>query len=352
MEVLGIDVGFGFTKATNGKESITFKSVFGEATDIQFQMNMGDNSFSKNLHVTIDDKSYFIGEFAEQQSNIKHFTLDKEKLITEFVKILALSAVGVLSEKYVPINIVSGLPVGYLKRYYKNFVQILKGHHEVTYHKLGGNDISRKININEVRMLPQPVGSIFHLLMSEKGQISNKELKKQKVGVVDIGFRTTDFAILDQMHYVDRGSSTIDTGISRSFIAIANKLRKDTGVSVELYRMYKAVETGSIKIRGQEYDISSVRDQAYSHLAGATANELNRLWTEDWDIDTIILTGGGSRELAKYLQPLIDGNVIPVENNIDARLNNVHGFFKYGKFKWGVPASEISSHNSNNDPKR
>ncbi len=37
MEILGIDIGFGFTKASNGRESLVFKSVLGESADIQFQ---------------------------------------------------------------------------------------------------------------------------------------------------------------------------------------------------------------------------------------------------------------------------------------------------------------------------
>ena len=36
----------------------------------------------------------------------------------------------------------------------------------------------------------------------------------------------------------------------------------------------------------------------------------------------------------KNLQPLIPGIVIPSENNADARLNNVQGYLKYGKYKW------------------
>ena len=41
MDVLGIDIGFGFTKATNGKDTIIFKSITGEATDIQFWSDFG-----------------------------------------------------------------------------------------------------------------------------------------------------------------------------------------------------------------------------------------------------------------------------------------------------------------------
>ena len=45
-------------------------------------------------------------------------------------------------------------------------------------------------------------------------------------------------------------------------------------------------------------------------------------------------------ELAKYLQPLISGNVIPTDTNIDARLNNVQGYLKYGKYIWGESFQE------------
>jgi len=69
MEIFGIDIGFGFTKATNGNEFVIFKSLMGEATEIQFKMDLSTDTFAKNLHVTIDDQSYFIGDFAEQQSN-------------------------------------------------------------------------------------------------------------------------------------------------------------------------------------------------------------------------------------------------------------------------------------------
>lgn len=340
MEVLGIDVGFGFTKATNGREFVIFKSLIGEAIDIQFRTNIGNSSFVSNLHVTVDDKSYFVGDFAELQSSVRQFTLDQEKLISEYLKILALTVAGCICDKYTPINLVSGLPVGYLKSYYKKFTRILVGHHTITYHKPDGTHVTKKIHINKVRMMPQPLGSFFNLLMNDAGKIVNMDLTKQKVGVVDVGFRTTDFTILDQMRYVDRGSVTMDTGISKCFTLIANRLREESGITVELYRLYKAVENGTIRIKGQDYNISGLRDDIYSHAAKSIAGDMDRLWAEDWDIDTVILTGGGSRELAPHLQPLISGRLISVENNIDSRLNNVQGFLKFGRYEWRESASD------------
>ncbi len=40
-------------------------------------------------------------------------------------------------------------------------------------------------------------------------------------------------------------------------------------------------------------------------------------------------------ELSKYLIPNIEGNVIPIGKNFDARFNNVQGYCKFGRYKWG-----------------
>jgi plasmid segregation protein ParM len=186
----------------------------------------------------------------------------------------------------------------------------------------------------------------LNLLMDDHGKIVNADLARQKIGVVDIGFRTTDFTIMDKLRYIDRGSRTMDTGISKAFSIISNKLREKCGVNVQLYRLYNAAETGTIKMKGHGLNFTKIRDQVYSQLAANIANDIDRLWAEDWDIDTIVLTGGGSMELARYLQPLIAGNVRPVMNNVDARLNNVMGYLKYGKHIWGdndTPARSAAS---------
>ncbi len=344
MQILGIDVGFGFTKATNGKDTFIFKSIFGEDADIQFWADFGDDTPTDHIHVTIDGKSYFIGDLAEQQSSVLHFTLDQEKLITDYVKILSLAVAGMFLDKggaiNVPINLVSGLPIGFFKQNHERFNELLAGHHSVTFHSQNGQETTKELHINKVRMLPQPLGSVLNLLMDDNGKIVNKTLANQKIGVVDIGFRTTDFTILDRLRYIDRGSRTMETGIAKGFSVIANKLREKCGVSVELYRLYNAAETGSIKMRGNRVNFVKIRDEVYSQLAASIANDIDRLWAADWDIDAIILTGGGCRDLAQYLRPQITGNIIPVEANRDPRLNNVLGYIKYGQSVWGEAGDE------------
>jgi plasmid segregation protein ParM len=343
MKAHGIDIGFGFTKATNGKDLVIFKSVLGETVDIQFVLNPNTNDALRSLHVILDGQGYFVGDFAEQQSNARQFTLDQESLISQFARALALTAIGQLNSNYDVINVVSGLPVGFFRQYHQKLAKTLAGSHEISFKTANDSNEVRKFSIQRIKIIPQPLGSLLNLIMNDMGAIVNERLTKQKVGIVDIGFRTTDFCLFDRLRYVERGSSTTDTGMARCFGVISKKLREETGVDVELYRMYEGVEKGSIRIRGKEVSISKARDRLFENAARTIAGDMSRLWADDWDMDAIIVTGGGATVLTKYLQPLVTGNIIPIDPAADQRLNNVKGYLKYARHLWG--AAEVEAPN-------
>jgi len=340
MEIVGIDVGFGFTKAYNGSNFVIFKSLIGDATEIQFCSSLGNESSTANLHITLGDKSYYIGSYAELQSKLLEFTLDQEQLIENFVKILAITGAGLCSNSQEPLNVVTGLPVEYLRRDSRKLKEMIQGVHEITFHDINDKDKTKRVHINKIHVIPQPIGSIFNLILDDNGRIKDKSLTTQKLGVVDIGFKTTDLSIFDRLQYIERGSITMETGISKYYTIIANKLRQESNINLELYRIFKFIESGMIKIRGKEYNITNLKNKVYSQAAATIAADLNRLWVNDWDIDSIILSGGGSVELAESLYSNIKGNVIPVQRNIDARMNNVQGYYKFGKHKWGLSQVE------------
>ena len=132
MEILGIDIGFGFTKATDGKQNLVFKSVLGESTDIQFRDEMiASGDVDKNhLQVEVDGKSYFVGELAERQSNVRFFTLDQAQFISKFAKVFALAATAQMVKGFVPVNLVTGLPIGYYQQYKDELAKLLVGEHK------------------------------------------------------------------------------------------------------------------------------------------------------------------------------------------------------------------------------
>lgn len=336
MDILGIDIGFGFTKAADGQQSLVFKSVLGEATDIQFRDEMiaAPDVDEQHLQVEVDGKGYFVGELAERQSNVRYFTLDQAQFIGKFAKVFALAAAAQLVKGFVPVNLVTGLPIGYYRQYKDELAKLLVGEHTVALIDSNGKRLEKSISINKVRVVPQPFGSLFNIMLNDLGEMGDKRLIRDKIGIIDVGFRTSDYTISDKMRYSERGSRTTDSGIARAFNVIVSKLRESSGVNVELYRLYDAIDSGSIKIRGKVYDIKGLTDQVFSQLATSIANEVDRLWVDDWDIDAMVITGGGGSVLSKYLKPLLNGVIMETDPEQDMRLFNVFGYRKFGQHLW------------------
>ena len=336
MQVLGLDIGFGFTKATNGRESLTFKSIFGEASDIQFREQfLGQSGADEQLHVEIDGTGYFVGEFAERQSNVRSFTLDQDQLVSNFSKILALTALSRIAQSNDAVRVITGLPISYYRRHRDALTDTLQGKHSVVRMDATGKGHEFTVNINQARVIPQPFGSLFNSMLSNAAEVNDKRFVQEKIGIIDIGFRTCDYSISDKTRYSERGSRTTDSGIAQAFKIISGNLQDQTGVNVELYRLYDAVEKGSIKIRGKTIDLNPIKNETFSKLASSIAAELERLWADDWDIDLIVVTGGGGAVLAEHLQPLLNGEIQAVDPAADSRLNNVRGYWKYGMNLWG-----------------
>ena len=193
-----------------------------------------------------------------------------------------------------------------------------------------------RVTVNQVRVIPQPFGSLFNLMLGDSAELNDERFVTEKIGVVDIGFRTTDYTVSDKTKYSGRGSASSESGIARAFSMIAAKLLDQTGVDVELYRMYDAVARGSIKIRGKTIDLRPLTEEAFSKLASAVASEVDRLWADDWDIDLLVVTGGGGAVLAPYLEPLLSGEVLGIDPTADSRLHNVRGYWKYGRNVWAA----------------
>lgn len=335
MEIRGIDIGFGFTKITNGREYQLFKSVIGEAAEIQFREQLLKPLTNEpHLQLTIDNHPLYIGELAERQSKGRAYTLDQGQMVAKFAKILALAGLSLMTERNVPIHLVTGLPVSYYRRYKDELGGLLTGRHVATLTDLNGNAQETIISIEKVRVIPQPFGSVFDLIFNDIGKASDKRFLTEKIGIIDIGFRTADYTICDKTRYSERGSQTTDSGIAKAFAMIAAALQDQAGVNIELYRLYDAVSRGSIKIHGKTIDLKPLVDHAFTQLTQGIAAEVERLWADDWDIDTVVVTGGGGTVLYPLLRPLLKGDVLAVDAGKDARLNNVRGYWKYGVHLW------------------
>lgn len=335
MQIIGLDIGFGFTKITDGNIQTLFKSVVGEAKELQYHGQIAAvDKETPYLHLQVGEDKFFAGDLAERESSVRSSTLDQDQLMSDFAKHLGLAALSKMVKDNEPVHLVTGLPVRYFKRHHEQLAQMLTGAHAVKAFDANGQVRAFTIKVEKVRVVPQPFGSLFGLMLNNLGRVSDPRIAKQKIGVIDVGFRTADYSIADKTRYSERGSGTSDAGISQAFEIIAAALQEKSGVKVELFRLYDAVQEGSIKVRGKSYDLTRITDRAFTQLATSVASDVNRLWTDDWDIDLIVVTGGGGAVLAPHLEKLVQGEVLPVDKTGDARFNNVTGYWKYGVHLW------------------
>ncbi|MDX8388039.1 MAG: ParM/StbA family protein [Ghiorsea sp.] len=334
--IIGIDIGFGFTKATDGQDFLIFKSIFGEAVDFQIKENLLDASTDKDhLQIEVDDTSYFVGELAERQSSSRTFTLDQTQFVSSSSRVLALATLSKLvKDTSQPIKLVVGLPIGHYRQYKDELAKMLRATHKFITVDAEGNRNPIEITVSDVRVLPQPIGTVMDRLLSRDGIPTNKRFATDKIGVVDVGFRTTDYTISDKGRYSERGSLTTKNGISHAFAKIGHKLKDACGIDIEIYRLFDAVDQGSIKVRGKSYDLKKITEHAFKHLASQIAVDANQVWADDWDIDAIMITGGGGAVLADYVKAELEGVVIPIEQDLDYRLHNVRGYYKFGLYSW------------------
>lgn len=334
VKVLSADIGFGYTKATDGRQYQIFKSVVGDATDATFPEALLPGQVQPARHIEIGGKAYFIGELAEQQSRTRGSTLDQNQFLTQYAKTLALAALAPFAENGAPVRLVTGLPISFFRKHKDALTAMLQNRHPMTIVKANGEREEKTIYIERVRVIPQPFGSMFNLMLNDSGKPASQRFVSEKIGIIDIGFRTADYTISDKTKFSERGSLSTDHGMSVAYAAISNLLMEKSGVNVELYRLYESIARGNIKIKGKRYDLTEITKAAFQQLAAKIATEVSRLWADDWDIDAIVITGGGGAALAPYLAPLLEGDVLPMPPDVDARLNNVHGYWRYGMHIW------------------
>lgn len=339
MQTLGIDLGFGFTKATDGERSLVVKSVIGEATDGRLGGPMPESRPGHDhLHLELEDRGVFVGDLAERQSALRSFTLDQDRFISDAAKLLALAVAAELTDSDEPVGIVTGLPISTYRQKADELARALRDRHSFVSIAPDGGRTRRVVEVRDVKVIPQPFGSMYDLVLDDAGAVGDRHTLQQKIGIVDVGFQTSDLTVSDHGTFLERASQSTETGVGRAFATIAGKIREKSGVSVELYRLYEAMSEGRIKIRGESFDLSRLIEHVLGQLATDIAADANRLWADEWDIDAIVITGGGGAVLAPYLSPLLSGKVLPMDTSRDARLNNVRGFWKLGMQTWGAPA--------------
>lgn len=197
-KIVGIDIGYGHTKATDGKKTYIFPTVVADAIDLSFSIQKKEKDI-KNITATIDDRKIFVGELAILQGDNPIRFKSKDRAEDTFTKEVFLTTLGLFcdinSDSEVveeTFRIVTGLPVGDYVRYRNIYGERFLGRHEI---ELFGKKII--LNITDMYVVPQPFGTWVNKVFTDDGKY-NADFAERHVGIIDIGYRTSDFIQINQ----------------------------------------------------------------------------------------------------------------------------------------------------------
>ena len=147
--------------------------------------------------------------------------------------------------------------------------------------------------------------------------------------IADIGFKTTDFAAIEDGEHIPEQTRTLAVGLlclqrSSDKLLVEHGLERETALD-------EAFIKGTVSVAGKPVDITQLRDQSYEALATKLLVELVSAWRIP-EFDKILISGGGGAALGKHLLPhLPQGELVS-----DPVTANSIGFLNWANRLWRV----------------
>jgi plasmid segregation protein ParM len=324
-----VDTGYGFTKAI-GFNQVSFPSAVGDYRPIRFNTGLETAELIDRLAIVYQGKKYFVGPITYLQSNPR-ITLSAERFTSPEGMALLMSALILTAESQTEtIKLVGGLPVAEYARMKDSYTDILRGQHRVSLLGLDG-DCSGPFtfNIEEVRLLPQPVGTLFNQVLDDAGQLKERRLAGGRLAVIDIGRYTVDLALLDALQFVDKSSTSFnDLGLFSGYKDISHELKQKQGLDLPADELEPYL-TGGKYLKG----LNMIKEYVFASLAERICSRVLSTWGELWSFDKIYIAGGGALVLGDYIKQGLQ--VEQAEVTEAPTMSNCQGYYKFGKRCWG-----------------
>lgn len=191
-------------------------------------------------------------------------------------------------------------------------------------------EVTERVVKAEMRVLPQPMGAYCDFYLDEKGlpirsHITDASGRTKSWAVIEVGHFTTDFLLMLEGQYVERGAGTCE-GLNFAAEHLV-RILDGRGIHSNLIECETAIRTKSILQFGQEIDISEEVEKAVSHVAQKINAKADSLLSMDVrKLHGVILAGGGAPLLYEEIKKKWS-HCILVDN---PRMSVANGFGRYG----------------------
>ena len=332
-----VDVGFGRVKALSNGRRLEYPSVVGTFRPVRYATGIGQADPVEHLCCEYAGKQYFIGDIVFKQADAM-VTMTAERFTRPEGMALMFSALALLSgTDSETLNLATGLPVSDFAGKKDSYRQALLGRHSIKlFNPDGSGERVYRFNVIDCRVLPQPMGTVFDRVLNDAGDLVNRKLAAGNMGVLDIGQNTVDLVRVDGLEFVDAQSDSFsDLGLFDAYGLLYREIKDVYGVEIPPARMERYLQSGYIEVDGHRQSIAGIKQRVFSaHAERITSRALN-LWRDAWQLNSIIITGGGAVILGDYISRQLNrpGQAELVEPD-RATLSNARGYLKLARRVW------------------
>lgn len=268
-QIIGLDIGRGYVKGyteVNGiaKECL-FKSIIGEGRELDF------SEYDEPIMIEYGNEDWFIGLLAEIESQTP-IRNSKDSKVSNTVQVLIAAALSKLAvEDYVKIML--GVPYkSFRKSVLEEVIETYKGRSVKVKDKINGG--YKDITIDDIMIARESDAALYW-------QVRNNERNDKPVGLVSIGFRSTEFSYFDKgLRFNDKKSDTIEFG-NRSVMSNVKDKLMDKGIIKDLNEIDSS----------DDYD--KLKEKAYAIASENIEQTIEDKWINLDEMD-IYIAGGTS----------------------------------------------------------
>ena len=232
----------------------------------------------------------------------------------------AIRVAGLAGQK---IDIATGLPLSVYYRSGEPNESVIEAKKASIRKPVFSLDGSQMFEIGENNVYPEGLAAFIDYAIDDVGNL--RVDMQETVGIIDIGGRTTDMAVVVPGGSVDHArSGSENIGVLDLAQALGIELKKIFGSEIPAYMLDSAMRTGVVSAWGKKHDIREALDASAEDVMQRIMREINRRFGTGIDLDKILLVGGGSKVFGKVA--LQYPNVIIPEG---AQFSNARGFAKF-----------------------
>ncbi|MCZ8256113.1 MAG: ParM/StbA family protein [Polaromonas sp.] len=184
-------------------------------------------------------------------------------------------------------------------------------------------DASDTAKIVAHEVFPEGLAAWVDYAVDDKGQI--RVDLEETVGVIDIGGRTTDIAVVLPGRRIDHARlGSVEIGALNLIDEVRVSLLQKHGFELPHGSIEKAISTGTIKVYGKALDVRSTVGPIMESVTKSILVAVDKILGKGMDIDKVLVVGGGAH-IFKGVVKHFPNAVIPDE----PEFANARGFAKF-----------------------